>query len=93
VVVVVVAAAVAMEAPFTDATYFNNININHVNTKTSLNYTIFNDSLCTEQYTTSVCYKKQSIDAEKGSNCYSFWESYKIRTEKIGIFLIAKPGG
>jgi len=66
-VVVVVTAAVAavpvaVVAAFTDATSFNNIT--PVNTKTSLNYTVFNYSLCTAQYATSVCYKKQSVDAE-----------------------------
>jgi hypothetical protein len=55
-VVVVVMAAAAVVDAFTNATCFNNIN--PANTKT-------NDSLCTAQYTTSVYYKQQLIDAEQ----------------------------
>jgi hypothetical protein len=70
VLVVVAAAAAALVAAFTHATSFNNMNINPANTKNSLNCKVSNDSLCTAQYTTTVCYKKQSSDAEQGSNRY-----------------------
>ena len=59
--VVVVAVVVAA---FTNATPFSNLNINPLYSMTYLNYTVFNDSVCTAQYTDSVSYKKRSVDAE-----------------------------
>jgi hypothetical protein len=71
---------VVAAAAFTDVTSSNNVNIISLNTKTYLNYAVFNVAVFMHSTLASVCYKKQSIDAEKGNNRYTFWESYKIRT-------------